>query len=150
MVDGKKITYKMLVYGEESSQWRTVPLESPFHEALLTPYSLVFAGCDPHWEQILQLKSGNLIFYVGKGPNSYEQNYPFLYIHDRLSTEQQRRMTFIIIVEGQTFYQHCPIAHRVLEQQLRRAKFRIVYGATVTKVDYLKRTVDIRTAREGN
>jgi hypothetical protein len=148
--DGKKINYQMLVYGEGSSRWETVPVESPFHEALLTPYSLVFAGCDPRWEEMLQLTSGNLIFYVGKGPGSHEQNYPFLYIHDRLSIEQQQRMKFIVILEGQTFYQHCPIAHRVLEQQLRRANFRIVYGATVTKVDYLKRTIEIRTTREGS
>jgi hypothetical protein len=83
--DGKKITYQMIVHGEDSSKWRTVVEESPFRQALLTPYSLVYLGNDRRWEEILQLKAGNLVFYVGKGPGGHEQNYPFLYIHDRLS-----------------------------------------------------------------
>lgn len=75
----------MIVYGEDSTKWRRVPEANPFREALLTPHSLVYSAYDCRWEQMLQLKGGNLVFYVGKGPGGHEQNYPFLYIHDRLS-----------------------------------------------------------------
>jgi hypothetical protein len=48
--DGKKIVYQLLVYGEGSREWAAVDQGSPFREALLTPYSLVYAGRDPRWE----------------------------------------------------------------------------------------------------
>jgi hypothetical protein len=143
MEDGKKIIYQLMVYGEESSRWATVDQESPFREALLTPYSLVYSSRHAEWEKILDCKGGNLIFYVGKGHNSYEQNYPFVYIYERLTQQQRQLIKFIIIVEGHSFYQYCPLAHRVLEQQLRGARFRIIYNATVGAVDYLKRTVRV-------
>ena len=79
------------------------------------------------FEKAQTCDSGNLVFYIGQNCNFLQQNYPFLYFYDKLTAKQRGKLKFTILLENNRLYPHCPLAHRILEEELVNNKFNIVY-----------------------
>jgi hypothetical protein len=50
----------------------------------------------------------------------------------------------VILLEGDSFFPHCPALHSFLEQQLKDNHFKLVYGVELQRVDYLRRVFYFR------
>ena len=59
----------------------------------------------------MKVKDGNFVFFVENKPNSFSQCYPFLYFYYKMN---QSRVNFTILLEGDSFFAHCPFAQQLL------------------------------------
>lgn len=88
---------------------------------------MVYSDYRSFFNKAMACDSGNIVFYIGRTCNILQQNYPFLYFYSQLTQKQRAKLKFTILIENDRLYPHCPLAHRILEEELVNNKFKLVY-----------------------
>ena len=77
-----------------------------------------------------------------KGAGNFRQNYEFIKVADELEGSKSQ---LIVLLEGDSFYPHCPQANKLLLNQLEAKRAVVSYNVCITKIDYLRRILSYST-----